>query len=59
MNNKISIKINYFKKQCKQLKFTLNYQQILFNSVKNLVKNYIINNIYVTMVLLKWDENVM
>ena len=51
MNNKIEIRLNYFKKQCKQLKFTVKYQWIVFKPSKKLVKNYIIN--YVTMLTVK------
>ena len=51
MNNKIEIRLIYFKKQCKQLKFTVKYQWIVFKPSEKLVKNYIIN--YVTMLTVK------
>ena len=53
MNNKIEIIIYYFKKQCKQLKITLIDQWRIFKSSEKLVKNYIINTIYVNMLTVK------
>ena len=53
MNNKIEIIIYYFKKQCKQLKITLMDQWRIFKPSEKLVKNYIINTIYVNMFTVK------
>ena len=54
MNNKIEIRLNYFKKQCKQLKFTVKYQWKVFKPSKKLVKNFIIKYVNMLTVKMRW-----